>query len=447
MGTTNQGSGLRRRFAGARFSIQRSGARDTVPGSVSPHQFAPSPVEHSPIPIPHSPFHTPALPPSAFRLSSAFTLTELLVVITIIGMLAAISAGYLLKAWNTAKQSRTAAEVTNLASAMEEFRRAYGDYPPSYLDHTDLTARGANGPVFSEGISPLRSERGSVVHPVVWSAAKHFGQHHVYPYLNNSGSNETIGLWDPATNNNVNSITGPSASYAPMSPGEALVFWLTSISKDPAHPLSSRTPTRRSFIDLDNARIIRLNPTPSASNSIPVRPGPWFRFREPRMPGRRGRHRQGASYPKYNPGLYFPKDGNQREYVFSRLAATYCTRCLNKGEYPPPATPNPPVPYLSQSAPWNKDNTSNPPLLQASSTSLDVRTDLSSNILGVANGSSQSFTDFQSLCVNPKSFQIISAGLDNDFGAVNTDIPVKTGGTSPGVVARPPLVSYFPIPG
>ena len=168
--------------------------------------------------------------------SRGFTLVELLVVITIIGVLAGISATALLKAWNTAKQSRTAAEVTNLASAMEEFRRQYGDYPPSYLDHTDSTAFALMKRFLAKAFPRCNPD------VEVWYIPWCDSANSFYPY-NNSG---TVQLWSPG------GFTPSNAK--PMTPSQALVFWLTSISKDPAHPLSAPTGDRVSFFDFDKAR-------------------------------------------------------------------------------------------------------------------------------------------------------------------------------------------------
>lgn len=373
-------------------------------------------------------------------LRPGFTLVELLVVITIIGMLAAISAAYLLKGWNSAKQSRTAAEVTNLAGAMEEFRRQYGDYPPSYLDHTDTTARALMIRFLAKAFP--RCNPNVEVWYIPWCGPPQSSSISTtyYPFLViNSPMVETVGLWDPATNTTISSITGPTANYAPLTPGQALVFWLTSISKDPAHPLSAATADRVSFFDFDNSRITRLNPTPIAGNSISG--SAWTVVTGSPPAWSQGPTASGASnqYPKYNPGLYAPRDGSQREYVYFE-ARCYLFHALFSS-YPP--TPNPPIPYLSRSAPWNTDGGVNLTAGPGSPPTFDVTTDSLQNILGTANGSNQSFTSFQNLCVNPKSFQIIAAGLDNDFGTVNAGY---TPGGAPGTPAPGVSVMYNPNP-
>jgi prepilin-type N-terminal cleavage/methylation domain-containing protein len=365
-------------------------------------------------------------------LRHGFTLVELLVVITIIGMLAAISAAYLLKGWNTAKQSRTAAEVTNLAGAMEEFRRQYGDYPPSFLDHTDVNTLALMKRFLAKAFP--RCNPNVEVWYIPWCDATNS----YYPYKDNLGA---ISVWDPAG--------GSPSGAKPMSPAQALVFWLTSISKDPAHPLSALTTDRVSFFDFDNARITRLNGTASTTNSVSgsawtvvssaASPPTWTEGPTAVSAG---------SYPKYNPGTYAPRDGTQQAYVYFE-ARCYLFHALFTS-YPPASPPaptpplnNPPIPYLSRSAPWDTNSNGvldagvpNPP-----TTLFDVPLSLNTSNQPVLVPAS--FTAFQNLCVNPKSFQIISAGLDNDFGLVNT---AYTQGSSPGTPAPGVPVSYNPNP-
>ena len=69
-----------------------------------------------------------------------FTLVEMLVVIAIIGILAALITAAAAMALSSAKQTRIKVEVDSLASAMEAFKQKYGSYPPA-----DLNCPG-NGP-------------------------------------------------------------------------------------------------------------------------------------------------------------------------------------------------------------------------------------------------------------------------------------------------------------
>src|SRR5262249_36250192 len=150
----------------------------------------------------------------------AFTLVELLVVITIIGLLAGLSSVAMFRGLTAAKQARTAAEVTNLAGAIEQFKAKFGDYPPSYLDHRDLNARAFMKRFLATAFP--RWNRDAEVWYIPWSD----GANSYCPYIDLSGN---LAVWDPLG-------AAPSGAN-PMTPAQALVFWLTSISKDPAHPL------------------------------------------------------------------------------------------------------------------------------------------------------------------------------------------------------------------
>ncbi|MBI2812862.1 MAG: type II secretion system protein GspG [Opitutae bacterium] len=59
----------------------------------------------------------------------AFTLLELLAAITIIAILAGIVIGAGRRASETGKIARARAELAVLGAALEDYRRAYGDYP------------------------------------------------------------------------------------------------------------------------------------------------------------------------------------------------------------------------------------------------------------------------------------------------------------------------------
>lgn len=61
--------------------------------------------------------------------SGGFTLVELLTVIAVIAILAAFSVGAIRGAKERAKIAKARAELAALATALEEFKRRYGDYP------------------------------------------------------------------------------------------------------------------------------------------------------------------------------------------------------------------------------------------------------------------------------------------------------------------------------
>ncbi len=65
-----------------------------------------------------------------------FTLVEILVVITIIGILTAIAIPAINNAVRTARQTAIRMEISSIETAIEKYREKYGDYPPDFSDST-----------------------------------------------------------------------------------------------------------------------------------------------------------------------------------------------------------------------------------------------------------------------------------------------------------------------
>jgi len=66
--------------------------------------------------------------------SAGFTLVELLVVITIIGILAGLAVPAIFSAVKTARSTAMKMELNSLETAVQKYQEKYGDYPPDFSD-------------------------------------------------------------------------------------------------------------------------------------------------------------------------------------------------------------------------------------------------------------------------------------------------------------------------
>ena len=131
------------------------------------------------------------------RQRRAFTLVEMIVVMAIIGVLAAILIPTLRAAMVRAKVTAIAGDLANLDSALNQFKEKYKEYPPDF-SNGNITAR--------------------------------FVQKH-WPRIT---ANETRIFLAIAYHRGGN-ITGPQWE---IDAAEALVFWLGGFSEDPQHPFT-----------------------------------------------------------------------------------------------------------------------------------------------------------------------------------------------------------------
>lgn len=110
----------------------------------------------------------PEAPPGAIRQRAAFTLLELLAVITLLALLAGLVLGVGRRAVETGRTARAKAELAALSAALESYRRTCGDYP-----QTDEEARllqslmGKRGPLGAviAGRSALETARFVIARP------------------------------------------------------------------------------------------------------------------------------------------------------------------------------------------------------------------------------------------------------------------------------------------
>lgn len=150
---------------------------------------------------------------------SAFTLTELLVVIAIIAVLAAMVSVAVVRALDTAKQTRIKTEIDQIDMAMKAYREKYGSYPPS---------------MFIGGVNAFRA---------------HIAQ--AFPRYANLSDNTKF----------FNDLKAAGIDTTTFRPDQALVFWLQGFSPDPANPFvtPNNTPTAVAGAQIVNGAPV--NPT------------------------------------------------------------------------------------------------------------------------------------------------------------------------------------------
>jgi len=150
----------------------------------------------------------------------SFTLVEMLVVIAIIGILAAILVPTLYRVVIKARQNVIAQELNQLHLAIESYKQKFGDYPP---DFTSVRV-----------VADLTTSNQLVVRHL----RKGFPRHQE-------------NLLEVFTDGN----TSNPALQKP-NPAEALVFWLAQMKEDPRQPLSAPPDNFVSLFPFDEKRLV-----------------------------------------------------------------------------------------------------------------------------------------------------------------------------------------------
>lgn len=291
---------------------------------------------------------------------TGFTLIEVLIVITIIGILIGLLIPAVGIAYRSVKKSTIAMEVLTISDAVEKYKAKYGDYPPD----------GSNAAVMTRHLRKIFPQIAATELTLL-----------------TGGSNSSTGL-----------------SGAVMDPPEALVFFLGGFSEDPVHPFTGAGGP--------------FAPSPDGSTS-PIqynvdRNAPLFEFKEDQL----------SLVVINDPGSGAPITVSDDE--------------MKLGLPAPTGFPGDLIPVYTHSG-------SNAPLVYFDSRTYSVGGQFNryqpfgfgvarpykSDKVNTTTGTT--FGDAYYRYAEDKSFQLISAGLDDLYGGLPTD--------SPGAV---PLFFKFP---
>jgi prepilin-type N-terminal cleavage/methylation domain-containing protein len=155
------------------------------------------------------------------RTRIGFTLVEMLVVITIIGVLVALLIPTIAGVMRRTRNAAIAVELQDLAKAVEAYKAAANDYPPDFTNVAAVSAHMARG------------------------------------YVRNT---RNINAWWTSTDTLPNNTT---RTYSNLDPAETLFIWLSQLSTNPRDPLggisSNYAGERKVFFPFDSTRLVDLD--------------------------------------------------------------------------------------------------------------------------------------------------------------------------------------------
>lgn len=194
-----------------------------------------------------------------------FTLVELLVVITIIGVLAALIVPAVFQARVSAKNAAIKAEIDMLHMAIMNYKNELGSFPPCI----DTRYDGINPP---SNIAPNTN-----VYQSNGEAAKHISR--LFPRCTDPASElNIVSVNDPSrTERSASDIVWLAFLYPPgqvpadadlhLTPHNAIHAWLRGYTASPVNPLTAGQ--RKKLFDFDESRVIAGLYTPSEKPDSP----------------------------------------------------------------------------------------------------------------------------------------------------------------------------------
>jgi prepilin-type N-terminal cleavage/methylation domain-containing protein len=156
---------------------------------------------------------------------SGFTLVEMLVVVAIIGILAAMVTAGVYRALGAAKGNKIAQELTQLHQAIEAYKQKFGDYPPNF-----------------DGITNTAN---------LVDNTKPFARHLRKAFPRHQETQVTLG----------NVFKDSSGNFHVPDAAEALVFWLSGLWNDPRFPVSAGSGNAIVLLPLEESRLRDINGT------------------------------------------------------------------------------------------------------------------------------------------------------------------------------------------
>ncbi len=308
---------------------------------------------------------------------SGFTLVELLAVIMIIALLAALVTPAVMKSLSSSRAAAVKAEIELLNTALMNYKNEYGSFPPSDM-------RGLwNGSSVN------------TAHP----AYKHLQR--IFPRIN-----EPVG----------GGVASPYFWMAQMSPAQAMVFWLQGFFDDPQFPLTNgatlsttmpragtSTANRKELFDFDDSRLYAAtaywqptSPSPFVYPAVSVLPVAFQTF----SPRNTAPTAFARDYP-----VYFPNQaGAGLPYVYFSNSSYSATPGATVPAAIGPPNYSPDLYFTATSL--NGDNSAVAPYFNS--------TNCTSNPAGFS---------WAQLHMNPDTMQIIAGGADGSYGITAAGFP------------------------